>query len=503
MLNNEPNSSSDEDTKTNGKLIKFKRRQVRIMAEEERINTDKWLSMLNQVYDDLNYSPSQRIAYTVKLLDDEQKVWYEQHKDDIKEDWSSFREQLKQHVFNNKLNRTTTSLNNTLILNNTEVVALEDFIGEKFEKYSGVGDAKNWLLQTMNQFKICGLRRDDQVEAVPFLLEGDAYLWYANNSDTIHNFETFSKLLLQQFKYSTPTTIESPVGTTTKVVTVPDVASASHLQRTLADEIIKRPTYFRGSQDDVHDWLDKLEQRFTMAQWNDENKLQYISIHLQDDAYRWWMQTSSTIKSWSVFKDAVIRAFGSTRSQELAFEQLKWYKQTINQSITQYYEKIIELCKKVDPTMPDSLKLKYLMAGIKESLKTHVALEDPKSSEAFLLSARKIEDIFALTSGNTEFIPNDVTLNVTNYQGQPGQPNQTSQLNYSQPNNKNFNRNNPQSASTQRNHSTYYRNTSTRNQLSQQNKQWKSKRSTQRSNACFNCGTLGHYARDCTRPHFQ
>ena len=35
--------------------------------------------------------------------------------------------------------------------------------------------------------------------------------------------------------------------------------------------------------------------------------------------------------------------------QELAFEQLKWYKQTINQSITQYYDKIIELCKKVDP----------------------------------------------------------------------------------------------------------------------------------------------------------
>ncbi|CAF4188366.1 unnamed protein product, partial [Adineta steineri] len=36
-------------------------------------------------------------------------------------------------------------------------------------------------------------------------------------------------------------------------------------------------------------------------------------------------------------------AFGSTRAQELAFEQLKWYKQTINQSITQYYDKIIEL----------------------------------------------------------------------------------------------------------------------------------------------------------------
>ncbi|CAF4976086.1 unnamed protein product, partial [Rotaria sp. Silwood1] len=28
----------------------------------------------------------------------------------------------------------------------------------------------------MNQFKACGLRRDDQFEAIPLLLEGDAYL---------------------------------------------------------------------------------------------------------------------------------------------------------------------------------------------------------------------------------------------------------------------------------------------------------------------------------------
>ena len=300
MNKDESSSNSNEDTKTikNPMQPVFTiqaqqittpnesvRRHVRILTEEERTETDKWLSILNQVYDDLNYSPSQRIAYTVKLLDDEQKVWYEQHKDDIKEDWSSFREQLKQHVFNNKLNRTTTSLNNTLILNNTEVVVLEDLIEAKFEKFSGVGDAKKWLLQTMDQFKACGLRRDDQFEAIPLLLEGDAYLWYAENSDGILNFETFTKLFLQQFKSTTSSPTSTIGGTGTLVTTVPDYSSTSHLQRTVADEIIKKPTYFRGSQDDVHDWLDKLEQRFIMANWNGEQKLRYISIHLQDDAY--------------------------------------------------------------------------------------------------------------------------------------------------------------------------------------------------------------------------
>ena len=234
-----------------------------------------------------------------------------------------------------------------------------------------------------------------------------------------------------------------------------------------------------------------------MAQWKDENKLHYISIHLQDDAYRWWMQTSSTIKTWSLFTDAVIRAFGSTRIQELAFEQLKWYKQTINQSITQYYEKIMELCKKVDPAMPDSLKLKYLMAGIKESLKTHVALQDPKTTETFLSSARKMEDIFALTSTNNELIPNDATLNVTAYQNQP---NQTS---FTRTSNNNFDRNKPRYTNTTQTRSTYYQKTSPGNNAHQQHEPSKFTGSKRRSNACFKCGTPGHYARDCTRHHFQ
>jgi hypothetical protein len=110
MSSDESPSNSNEDTKTIEKTMQpvfttqaqqistpngSVRRQVQILTEEERIGTDKWLSILNQVYDDLNYSPSQHIAYTVKFLNEEQKTWYEQNKDEIKDDWISFRERLK------------------------------------------------------------------------------------------------------------------------------------------------------------------------------------------------------------------------------------------------------------------------------------------------------------------------------------------------------------------------------------------------------------------------
>lgn len=470
------------------------RRIIQAMVEGEWIDIGKCLSALNVFYEDKAYSSSQRIALTVSLLNEEQKAFYERHANEIGDDWTLFCDQFgsrkPQHI-NTQLTVASASPGGTVKPETVkpETVILEDLIDENFVKYSGTGDAKVWLLRTIDQFKKCGLRRQDQFEAIPLLLEDTAYLWYVENGDEIHNLEIFSKLFLQQFKSVISVQPNSIVGTVAAAIPVPDHPSTSHLQRTVADDIIKRPTYFRGSQDDVYNWLDKLEQRFAMAQWNDNNKLQYISIHLQDDAYRWWMQTSSTIKTWSSFTEAAVRAFGSTRKQELAFEQLKWYKQTINQSVTQYYDQVMELCKKVDPIMPDSMKLKYLMGGIKESLKTHVALQDPKTTEAFLSSARKIEDIMACTNPKNEPIPEVITLNATAYQGQSNQVN--------------FARNNFRDFDSRQTRVNNYQDARFQDEQQQRPEPSKFTKRNQRSNACYNCGTPGHYARDCTRPHFQ
>ncbi|CAF3180824.1 unnamed protein product [Rotaria sp. Silwood2] len=194
---------------------------------------------------------------------------------------------------------------------------LEQIIHNNFIKYSGNGDAKNCLLQTMNQFKQCQLSRLDQIQAIPYLLEDSTYLWYIENEQSIISFESFCKLFLQQFAYNTSSSSDNTSSLT------------SQLSVTMVREIIRTPTYYRGSNDDVQDWLGKLEQRFKMANWDDEHKLRYISLHLQDDAYKWWIQASEKITSWSSFVNGIKQAFGSIKMKELAFEQLRWYIQGV------------------------------------------------------------------------------------------------------------------------------------------------------------------------------
>ncbi|CAF3056064.1 unnamed protein product, partial [Rotaria sp. Silwood2] len=119
------------------------------------------------------------------------------NKVEINGDWTRFCERLKQYASNRKENPVNISTTDSSMLSNTDSVMLEELIDAKFSNYSGIGDAKTWFLQTMNQFKETRLRRADQFSAIPFLLEGDAYFWYAEHAETIYNLEKFSKMFLQ------------------------------------------------------------------------------------------------------------------------------------------------------------------------------------------------------------------------------------------------------------------------------------------------------------------
>ncbi|CAF2032698.1 unnamed protein product [Rotaria magnacalcarata] len=139
--------------------------------------------------------------------------------------------------------------------------------------------------------------------------------------------------------------------------------------------------------------------------------------------------------------------------------------------------------------MPDSLKLKYLMAGIKDSLKLQVALQDPKTTEVFLLIARKVEDTLSLTSSTDNIHQDHLTINAV-AQSKPLTRPFFPQHTFQQPSRQPFRSNYSHTARMENQQIRHYPSS-------------KYSSYNQQSFRCYKCGTPGHSARDCTRPHFE
>ncbi|CAF1561871.1 unnamed protein product, partial [Adineta ricciae] len=67
--------------------------------------------------------------------------------------------------------------------------------------------------------------------------------------------------------------------------------------------------------------------------------------------------------------------------------------QGVEETVLHYYHEMIELCDMIDNDMNDELKVGYLLAGVKVSLRKEVMRKDPKNPTEFLHAAQEEEKL--------------------------------------------------------------------------------------------------------------
>ena len=201
--------------------------------------------------------------------------------------------------------------------------------------------------------------------------------------------------------YGDVSDLKSSVNTSSND-TLPLDSVIPDLRKAIVADFIKNPKIFRGNKDDVSKWLEEIDHLMEIAHVPDCNRLDLISYSLRGDALQWFRNNKSTLTSWTIFIQDIKKAFTSTFCEELAFKTLESYTQGEHQSVRNFYNEVLKLCKQADASMSESTKLKNLLNKVKPSIQLEVRKNKPKSTTEFLEYAKEVEELLQLSRDNND-----------------------------------------------------------------------------------------------------
>ncbi|CAF2223106.1 unnamed protein product [Rotaria magnacalcarata] len=180
--------------------------------------------------------------------------------------------------------------------------------------------------------------------------------------------------------------------------TLPLDSVMNDLRKAIVGDFIRHPKIFRGSKDDVMTWIEEIDHLMQIAHVPVCNRLNFIAYSLRGDALQWFKNNKSTLVDWHVFIREIKKAFTSSFCEELAFKTLESYTQGEHQSVRNFYNEFLKLCKEANSSMSESTKLKNLLNKVKPSMQLEVRKRKPKSPEDFLELAKGIEELLQLSN---------------------------------------------------------------------------------------------------------
>ncbi|CAF2146906.1 unnamed protein product [Rotaria magnacalcarata] len=179
---------------------------------------------------------------------------------------------------------------------------------------------------------------------------------------------------------------------------LPPDQTASDIRRAIVDTLIKNPKVFKGGKDNVTKWIEEMEHLFDIAHISDSIKLDFVSYSLRGDALEWFRINRSSLTTWKLFVQELKRSFTSSFHEELAFKKLETYSQGENQSVRNFFNEVLKLCKEADSTMSEATKLKNLLNKAKPSIQYEVRKKKPITTSQFLEFAKEAEELIQLSA---------------------------------------------------------------------------------------------------------
>ena len=186
----------------------------------------------------------------------------------------------------------------------------------------------------------------------------------------------------------------SSAHSATTIPTTTDHTLLSKARKARFDDL---PTFSGHSCEDVERFLKRIKNMTRATDESDNYELlEIVRGKLTQSAGLWFDNNESSFRTWSDFETAFRNRYFPTTMAHQNFTKLKQRAQQSDESFTAYSDDVIELCRDIDPIMPERLIIHHLMSGLHPELKKELSRRDSsiRSLSEFLAYAQIEQDLY-------------------------------------------------------------------------------------------------------------
>ncbi|KAG0411983.1 hypothetical protein HPB47_010870 [Ixodes persulcatus] len=128
------------------------------------------------------------------------------------------------------------------------------------------------------------------------------------------------------------------------------------------------PKHFSGlGEEEIEEWLDLYERISAYNRWDNASKLANIIFYFTDVAKTWYLNHETEWQTWDDFTNRAKDVFGRPENRRaIADRRLTYRVQQPTESYTSYIEDVLSLCRRANPQMEESERVRHLLKGISE-----------------------------------------------------------------------------------------------------------------------------------------